>query len=148
MGPSSPVPSWARTLEIAPLMLAAIIYCVVLVSNYSSLPPTLAIHYGLNGQPNGWIERQFWAILSIALLAILIAVPLFASITISTSGARYAPVVKLYLVFGIVLSGFFQIVAIGVGTQPSLSIVRSLTWGVGSAVVGFFSNLAVSSMIK
>jgi len=63
---------WELAAAIAPAFACAYYVCS-LVLTYSRIPERVAVHFGLDGRPDGWMNRGTWAAVSVVLMALVVA---------------------------------------------------------------------------
>ncbi len=93
---------WYATVAIAPAA-ASIYYVRSLVVNYGRMPERVAVHFGLDGQPNGWMERGTWAAVSVALIVLLDGL-LFTTMP----GVRNVPTLMYWGGIGLIAGAFSE----------------------------------------
>lgn len=94
---------WYATAAIAPAF-AAVYYVRSLVVNYARMPERVAVHFGFDGQPNGWMDRGTWAAVSVVIIGLLDGL-LFTTMP----GVRNVPTLMYWGVSGLIAGAFSEI---------------------------------------
>jgi multisubunit Na+/H+ antiporter MnhB subunit len=134
---------------------ASVVFLVgVTVKNYPNLPETIATHFGLRGEPNGWGPR------GVVLVMPVIGVFLFLTLTalnpvlglgtilLGAAAAQVPAVATLALTGGVVLTAAVgrAMIAFNLGETRTLAspvfVVAVLVAAVGLAFASFFAASA------
>jgi hypothetical protein len=94
---------WYVTAAIAPA-LAAVYYLRSLLATYGRLPEQVPVHFGLDGQPNGWMSCKLWPVVSLVLMVVIEAL-LFTT----QPGIRRVPTLMYWGVCGLLAGAFSEI---------------------------------------
>lgn len=103
---------WYLTAGALPAA-AALAYTVFPLASYKRLPSELAVHFGFDGEPNGWVGRWIWLFLSPLLMA---GIPAFVAFA-TRPGAHGFPFSTIALIYwaamGAMAGGLYEIVRSG-----------------------------------
>lgn len=94
---------WYFTAAMAPAV-AAVYYVRSLVVNYPRMPERVAVHFGLDGQPNGWMDRRTWVAVSVVMIGLLDGL-LFTTMP----GVRNVPTLLYWVVSGMLAGAFGEV---------------------------------------
>jgi uncharacterized membrane protein len=131
---------------------ASVVFLVgVTVKNYANLPETIATHFGLRGEPNGWGPR------GVVLVMPIIGVFLFLTLTamnpvvglgvifLGAAAAQVPAITTLALTGGVVLTAAVgrAMIAFNLGESPRLAspvfVVVVVVAAVGLAFASYFA---------
>jgi hypothetical protein len=131
----------AFAVEVMLFLWLFLEYVFNLVTNYSALPESMAVHFGFNGEADNWSSPKAWGFFFFYMLT---AMGIFAVIVIHAgSSSVFAPVaVALSLAFGTFYSVFTQVLKINLGKQQRLALGKIMAWGVGMPVTVVFVAIA------
>lgn len=123
--------SW-RLLKLSPLLIATFAYIIRLANSYKSLPQQVAVHFGVQGKPDGWMAPRSWAFVSVIALCVQIFLLYFVVSQMDRCGAikeeRVVSAIVCF-VFGMVFSAFDQAVRVNTGKISSISTLQMMLWG-------------------
>lgn len=128
---------WYATAAIAP-MLAAVYYVRSLVVNYGRLPERVPVHFGFDGQPDGWMNRSTWPAFSLVMVA-----GMGALVLLSYPGPWNIPTLLSWGASGI-LAGAFSEINYAAAERRKLSIGRGLLCAVAVLGAGIAITLALA----
>jgi hypothetical protein len=128
---------WYATAAIAPA-LAAVFYLRSLVVNYGRLPERVPVHFGFDGQPDGWMNRGSWPAFSMVMV-----VGIDALVFLSYPGPWNLPTLLGWGTSGIVAGAFSEINFAAV-EQRKFSIGRGLLCAVAVLGGGIAITLALA----
>ena len=93
---------WYVTAAIAPA-LSVVYYLRSLMVTYGRLPEQVPVHFGLRGEPNGWMSRKLWPVVSVV---ILLAIQ--AMVFVSRPG-MWVPALIQWGVCGMIAGSFSEV---------------------------------------
>ena len=134
--------------------LALVLLVGVTVKYYGDLPETIATHFGLSGEPNGWGPRGVVLVMPIVgaflflTLTALNPVLGFGAIILGPAGAQVPAFTSLALAGGVVLTTAVgrAMIAFNLGQSRSLAspvfVVAVVIAAVGAAFAAYFASSA------
>lgn len=93
---------WYLTAAIAPA-LSVVYYLRSLMATYGRLQDQVPVHFGLHGEPNGWMSRKLWPVVSVVILLAMLAL-VFAS-----RPGMWVPALIHWGVCGLIAAGFSEV---------------------------------------
>lgn len=128
---------WYVTVAIAP-SLAAAYYVRSLVVNYGRLPERVPVHFGFDGQPDGWMNRNTWPAFSLVLV-----LGINALVFLSYPGPWNVPTLLNWGASGI-LAGAFSEINYAAAEQQKYSMSRGLLCAVAVLFTGIAMTLVLA----
>lgn len=134
--------------------IAVVLLVGVTVKNYANLPETIATHFGLRGEPNGWGPR------GVVLMMPIIAVALFVTLTVinpvvgigtillGPAAAKDPDITAIALAGGVVLTAAVgrALIAFNLGQSQRMAspgfILAVIFGALAFALASYFSALA------
>lgn len=130
---------WYVTASLIP-MAAAAYYVVALTASFPRLPAQVPVHFGLDGTPDGWMNRYFWFIVSPALI---FAILCLVFTTQPILGGVYLIADLMYWgACALVVGAFLQINRAAVNNQP-LHFLPLFGWIVALPFLEVFLSFAL-----
>jgi FtsH-binding integral membrane protein len=121
----------ARWLPVAVLGIpgiAALYYTVALLRTYSRMADKIPVHFGLNGEPNGWMSKAWYAPLSVLLLIAMLVLFIFVLAAVKQNRSTAWFTVLLYsATMGFVVGAFLSLLQAASSGKP-FHALPALAW--------------------
>lgn len=131
----------SRVLIVGVPLAAALIFGWQLARAYPALPPRFAVHFGLSGEPNGWMGPRLFALVASLVLAVVLGSIVSLAITAPPALLSHPlpPTSSLVITFGtgVAVGAFLQILHLALQHPPHerLGWTHILLWPVALVIL-------------